>query len=105
MTHMGYWCTQNYKVVFSSIQMIFLGFACFKSFFENVNIYEHKLKKPGMVVEKLDLIGLDFLWQVCLNTPDSSIAESGIEFLMTLSYSNLSPKLKRVSCLHFILLN
>ena len=28
---------------------VFSGFACFKSFFENVNIYEHKLKKPGMV--------------------------------------------------------
>ena len=28
---------------------ILSGFACFKSFFENVNIYEHKLKKPGMV--------------------------------------------------------
>ena len=29
--------------------VMFSGFACFKSFFENVNIYEHKLKKPGMV--------------------------------------------------------
>lgn len=37
--------------IFTLISKYFfvLGFACFKCFFENVNIFEHKLKKPGMV--------------------------------------------------------
>ena len=52
-------------------------------------------------MEKLDLIGLDFLWQICLNTPDPTIAESGITLLMNVSYSNLTPRLKKVrSCIN-----
>ena len=50
----------------------------------------------AQVVEKLDLIGLDFLWQICLNIPDPTIAESGIALLMNVSYSNLAPRLKKV---------
>lgn len=48
------------------------------------------------VVEKLELAGLDFLWQICLDTPDPMIAESAISLLMNVSYSNITPKLKKV---------
>lgn len=49
------------------------------------------------IVEKLDLVGLDFLWEVCLNSVDVSIAEKATSLLMTMSYANLSARLKRVS--------
>lgn len=54
------------------------------------------------VVEKLDLIGLDYLWEVCLKTSDLEIAELAISLLMTMSYTNLSPKLKKVWHSHII---
>ena len=51
----------------------------------------------SQVVEKLDLVGLDFLWEVCLNSMDAAIAEKATTLLMTMCYTNLSPRLKRVS--------
>ena len=49
------------------------------------------------LVEKPELTGLDFLWEICLNTQDSDIAEQAIDQLMNMSYTNLSPRFKRVS--------
>ena len=51
-------------------------------------------------MEKLDLTGLDYLWEVCLSTLDTDIAESAISLLMNMSYSNLVPRLKRVSTMN-----
>ena len=48
-------------------------------------------------VEKMDLIGLDFLWKICMNVPDFSIAESAISLLLNVSYINLAGRYKRVS--------
>lgn len=52
------------------------------------------------VVEKGDLIGLDFLWEVCLHIPDESIADSAIQLLLNMSYNNLNSRLKKVRCSH-----
>jgi ubiquitin carboxyl-terminal hydrolase 9/24 len=48
------------------------------------------------VVEKCDLLGLDYLWEVCLHIPDESIADSAIQLLLNMSYNNLTPRLKKV---------
>ncbi|CAL1529935.1 unnamed protein product [Lymnaea stagnalis] len=73
------------------------GFMCFKCFFERVNQYEHRLKHSNvaMVVEKTELIGLDYLWEICLHVPDEAIAEQAIQMLLALSYTNLNSKLKK----------
>ncbi|XP_052775472.1 ubiquitin carboxyl-terminal hydrolase 24-like isoform X3 [Mya arenaria] len=74
------------------------GFECFKTYFENVNKNEHRLKKdPGgqVTVEKVELQGLDFLWELCLNTPDESIADAAIQLLLNVSYNNLTSRLKK----------
>ena len=49
------------------------------------------------IVEKMDLIGLDFLWKICMNVPDFSIAESAISLLLHVSYISLSSRYGRVS--------
>lgn len=74
------------------------GFTCYKTYFENVNTYEHRLKKSGMVyfVEKTDLIGLDFLWEICLNTQDVDLSQRAISMLIDMSYVNLAYRLKKV---------
>ncbi|GFO40770.1 ubiquitin carboxyl-terminal hydrolase 24 [Plakobranchus ocellatus] len=73
------------------------GFKCFKCLFERVNQYEHRLKNASssMVVEKVELVGLDYLWEICLHVPDEGIADQAIQMLLTLSYTNLSPRLKK----------
>jgi len=48
----------------------------------------------------MDLIGLDFLWKICMNVPDFSIAESAISLLLNVSYISLSAKYKRVSVVY-----
>ena len=48
------------------------------------------------MVEKGDLLGLDYLWEVCLHIPDESIADSAIQLLLNMSYNNLNPRLKKV---------
>ena len=48
------------------------------------------------MVEKSDLLGLDYLWEVCLHIPDESIADSAIQLLLNMSYNNLNPRLKKV---------
>jgi ubiquitin carboxyl-terminal hydrolase 9/24 len=49
------------------------------------------------IVEKTDLMGLDFLWELCLNTPDETIADSAIQLLLNMSYTNLASRMKKVN--------
>ena len=74
------------------------GFTCYKAYFESVNVYEHRLKKSGIVylVEKPELIGLDFLWEICLNVQDMEISDKAMELLINMSYVNLCLRLKKV---------
>eukprot|EP00795_Rhopilema_esculentum_P004483 gene4483-20726_t len=80
------------------------GFKCFRVYFENVNTYEHKIKRTGqtLLVEKQDLTGINYLWQLLLATPDDDIAEESMQYLIQLSYTSLSPRLKKADavCIH-----
>ncbi|KAL3868453.1 hypothetical protein ACJMK2_041259 [Sinanodonta woodiana] len=74
------------------------GFQCFKTYFETVNRNDHRLKKDAngqMVAEKSELLGLDFLWELCLNTQDESIANNAIQLLLSMSYTSLASRLKK----------
>ena len=92
------------------IHNVISGFECFKTYFENVNKNEHRLKKDQgggtLIVEKTELLGLDYLWELCLNIPDEIIADSAIQLLLNVSYSILTSKLKKVRFLgqkiHFV---
>jgi len=50
-----------------------------------------------MIVDKLDLIGLEEIWALCLNIRDLDIAQKAISFLLENIYINLAPKFKKVS--------
>lgn len=126
------------------------GFNLFKTFFENVNLCDHRLKRQGtqlvshmfscilflfvemmytaniipvwaddmcrnktclccdiwhfvshtvwlQCVERLDLAGMDFIWRISMETPDEEIANEAIQLIITYSYTNLNPKMKKVS--------
>uniref|UniRef100_A0A3Q1FH70 Ubiquitin carboxyl-terminal hydrolase 24 n=1 Tax=Acanthochromis polyacanthus TaxID=80966 RepID=A0A3Q1FH70_9TELE len=75
------------------------GFNLFKTFFENVNL----LCSPSLhsvragCVERLDLSGMDFIWRIAMETPDEEIANEAIQLIITYSYTNLNPKMKKDS--------
>lgn len=104
---------------------VFVGFNLFKTFFENVNLCDHRLKRQGtqlvslvllfcvlvetgkhhgfkhypvfQCVERLDLAGMDFIWRIAMESPDEEIANEAIQLIITYSYTNLNPKMKKVS--------
>ena len=47
-------------------------------------------------VERLDLAGMDFIWRIAMETPDEEIANEAILLIITYSYTNLNPKMKKV---------
>uniref|UniRef100_A0A672T701 Ubiquitin specific peptidase 24 n=1 Tax=Sinocyclocheilus grahami TaxID=75366 RepID=A0A672T701_SINGR len=75
------------------------GFNLFKTFFENVNLSDHRLKRQGtqLCVERLDLAGMDFIWRIAMESPDEDIANEAIHLIITYSYINLNPKMKKDS--------
>ncbi|PIO12426.1 hypothetical protein AB205_0042420, partial [Aquarana catesbeiana] len=48
-------------------------------------------------VEKLELIGMDFIWKVAVESPDEEIANEAIQLIINYSYINLNPRLKKDS--------
>lgn len=55
-------------------------------------------------VERLDLAGMDFIWRIAMETPDEEIANEAIQLIITYSYTNLNPKMKKVgvcACMHW----
>ncbi|KAG9350930.1 hypothetical protein JZ751_024819, partial [Albula glossodonta] len=74
-------------------------FNLFKTFFENVNLSDHRLKRQGtqLCVERLDLAGMDFIWRIAMESPDEEIANEAIQLIITYSYINLNPKMKKDS--------
>ncbi|KAM7541942.1 hypothetical protein Aperf_G00000004283 [Anoplocephala perfoliata] len=66
----GLFIKQILKLPPSSIQT-FKGFQCFESFFVKVNLNEGRLKtsQDGWIVERMDLIGVDFLWDLYTSLP------------------------------------
>lgn len=47
-------------------------------------------------VEKLELIGMDFIWKIAMESPDEEIANEAIQLIINYSYINLTPRLKKV---------
>lgn len=45
-------------------------------------------------VEKLDLVGLDYLWRLVSESPSEPISDLAIDYLLSVSFTNVSPKLK-----------
>uniref|UniRef100_A0A8C5WGL6 Ubiquitin carboxyl-terminal hydrolase 24 n=1 Tax=Leptobrachium leishanense TaxID=445787 RepID=A0A8C5WGL6_9ANUR len=82
-----------------SYEITMNGFNLFKTFFENVNLCDHRLKRQGtqLHVEKLELIGMDFIWKVAMESPDEEIANEAIQLIINYSYINLNPRLKKDS--------
>eukprot|EP00057_Strongylocentrotus_purpuratus_P016370 XP_011670844.1 PREDICTED: ubiquitin carboxyl-terminal hydrolase 24-like [Strongylocentrotus purpuratus] len=74
-----------------------MGFDCVRAFFESINTNNHSLRKgaTGLIVEKLDLFGLDFMWKMVLESTNESIAEMAIRQIMSMSYTNLAQRLKK----------
>uniref|UniRef100_A0A2K6F1M8 Ubiquitin carboxyl-terminal hydrolase 24 n=1 Tax=Propithecus coquereli TaxID=379532 RepID=A0A2K6F1M8_PROCO len=48
-------------------------------------------------VEKLELIGMDFIWKIAMESPDEEIANEAIQLIINYSYINLNPRLKKDS--------
>lgn len=75
------------------------GYECFRLYFLRVNETESKLQCKNDLdsfnIDKLDLVGLNYLWDVILYTNDEKIAEMATKFLLDLSYDKVSAKLKR----------
>ncbi|XP_053324952.1 ubiquitin carboxyl-terminal hydrolase 24 [Spea bombifrons] len=82
-----------------SYEITMNGFNLFKTFFENVNLCDHRLKRQGtqLHVEKLELIGMDFIWKIAVESPDEEIANEAIQLIINYSYINLNPRLKKDS--------
>ncbi len=53
-------------------------------------------------VERLDLAGMDFIWRIAMESPDEDIANEAIQLIITYSYINLNPKMKKVNSQIFI---
>lgn len=53
-------------------------------------------------MERLDLAGMDFIWRIAMETPDEEIANEAIQLIITYSYTNLNPKMKKVSVCMFM---
>lgn len=39
---------------------------------------------------------MDFIWRIAMETPDEEIANEAIQLIITYSYTNLNPKMKKV---------
>nr|CDS22949.1 ubiquitin carboxyl terminal hydrolase 24 [Echinococcus granulosus] len=63
--------TKNILKLPPSIIQTFKGFQCFESIFVKVNLNEGRLKmnQDGWTVERMDLIGVDFLWDLYTSLP------------------------------------
>nr|CAC38831.1 putative ubiquitin-specific protease [Mus musculus] len=70
------------------------GMKCFERFFKTVNCREGKLmiKRKIYMMDDLDLIGLDYLWKVVIQSNDD-ISSRAIDLLKEI-YTSLGPKLQ-----------
>ncbi|KAK3733916.1 hypothetical protein QZH41_000977 [Actinostola sp. cb2023] len=70
------------------------GIRCFERFFRGVNIKEKKVlrKRRSYVMQDLNLIGMDYVWQVVLHS-SSDIANRAIELIKE-TFTNLGPNLR-----------
>ena len=74
------------------------SFSCIKAYFENVNEYDSRLKKstsPKYLVERIELLGMSYFWDVLMETPREEIANLAIDLVLHMSYLNVTPRLKK----------
>ena len=74
------------------------SFSCIKAYFENVNEYDSRLKKstsPKYLVERIELLGMSYFWDVLMETPREEIANLAIDLVLNMSYLNVTPRLKK----------
>lgn len=72
------------------------GMNCYERFFKHVNLKENKLvvkRRGGHMMNDLELIGLEYLWRVVLNSPES-VAEKPVALLKEI-FTNLGPHLQQ----------
>ena len=76
---------------------------CFERFFQKVNVKEGKFvsKRRMLVMDDLDLIGIDYLWEIALKGSERIVGRA--VNLLKQSYTNLGPRLRanQVSALAF----
>lgn len=81
------------------LHRFFIGYECFKLYFLRVNENEAKIQirndLDNFYVEKLDLAGLDYLWDIILCVEDEKIADLATRFLLEVLYEKVSHKLRR----------
>ncbi|KTF88779.1 hypothetical protein cypCar_00041269, partial [Cyprinus carpio] len=99
ITMNGNHCAYCAKFTLKERNGLISRFNLFKTFFENVNLSDHRLKRQGtqLCVERLDLAGMDFIWRIAMESPDEDIANEAIQLIITYSYINLNPKMKKDS--------
>ncbi|XP_046853983.1 probable ubiquitin carboxyl-terminal hydrolase FAF-X [Xenia sp. Carnegie-2017] len=70
------------------------GMECFERFFQKVNIKEGKFvsKRRMLVMDDLDLIGIDYLWEIALRGSERIVGRA--VNLLKQSYTNLGPRLR-----------
>jgi len=75
------------------------GYECFKLYFIRVNEHESKIQIKtdidNFLVDKLDLIGLNFVWDIILCVNDEQIADVATKFLLEISFEKVTLKIKR----------
>ncbi len=75
------------------------GYECFKLYFIRVNEHDGKIQVKNdldnFIVEKLDLLGLNFLWDIILYVRTETIANLATNFLLEILFEKVSLKLRR----------
>jgi len=79
--------------------LLLKGYECFKLYFIRVNENESKIQVKNEIenftVDKLDLTGLNFVWDVILYVDDENIADLATKFLLEISFEKVSLRIKR----------
>ncbi|KAG7165384.1 Ubiquitin carboxyl-terminal hydrolase 24-like 1 [Homarus americanus] len=79
------------------VTMTRAAFTCFVDYFHAVNLNDHKLIRNGnvIVVDKLEPLGMEFIWQLVLECQEEQLAEEAMKLLLDMSYMSLSARLRR----------
>ena len=80
------------------------SFSCIKAYFESVNVFDQRLKKspsPTYVVERTELVGMSYFWDILTESPKEDIANLAIDMVLNMSYLHVTSRLKKEpGCLH-----
>ena len=74
------------------------SFSCIKAYFESVNEHGDRLKKTSSqtyTVERTDLSGISYFWDVLMESPREEIANLAIDLVLNMSYLNVTQRLKK----------